>query len=696
MFKEKTFLKSLKRRQNLAMELFKNSSKQSLSLQNRGESSTALAGKGKQILQGQGEVLTHFISFPLAIYPELKKSVEAFQNSILGNNHDKKPLKFQGTLDEMGIEQSMFLSPCSLHLTVVMLKLESKESVVKAQNILESISASVRHALDNRPVYIRLKGLECMNGSLDKTRVLYAPVEEVGDEDRLLSACHVIIDAFVNAGFAGNDAKSRLKLHVTMMNATYRKDKSKGMTFDAREIHKVFGEKLWGEYLIREAHISKRSWIDRVLGFTSRCFQSKPESFSIISYRGNAAMDGSKKEKIVTLVWRPISTKSSTTVAEAGHEVQEAAQCSKSSEVSEGVSESASVVSAEKHSLSLEVGASLIKFIKGKEGTTQMKIEEETGVKIILPSSRNEDHITVEGGSVDCVTKASERIATIIDEVVKSPSLDYSHFVSLPLAIHPELVGKLVNFQNSILGNHSVAGDEQDVQPISESTSVAVGLRANSETNQVNVDIKSIPIVSYQPKAKGTDSSTLFDLGIEKSIFIKPNTFHLTVLMLKLWNKDRINAARDVLKCIHPHVMDALDNRPIFVRLKGLDCMRGSLAKARVLYAPVEEIGDEGRLLRACQVITDAFVKAGLVLEKDANQSLKLHATVMNARHRKRKDKRKKMETFDAREIHKQFGNEDWGEYLIREAHLSQRFVFDQSGYYRCCASIPFPEEHRA
>ncbi|KAI5421406.1 hypothetical protein KIW84_045006 [Lathyrus oleraceus] len=30
------------------------------------------------------------------------------------------------------------------------------------------------------------------------------------------------------------------------------------------------------------------------------------------------------------------------------------------------------------------------------------------------------------------------------------------------------------------------------------------------------------------------------DLGINKSIFIKPKTFHLTVLMLKLWNKDRV------------------------------------------------------------------------------------------------------------------------------------------------------------
>lgn len=55
-----------------------------------------------------------------------------------------------------------------------------------------------------------------------------------------------------------------------------------------------------------------------------------------------------------------------------------------------------------------------------------------------------------------------------------------------------------------------MAGDEQDVQPVDETTSVAVDLRANSETSQVNVDIKSIPVVSYQPKAKETKSSTLY------------------------------------------------------------------------------------------------------------------------------------------------------------------------------------------
>lgn len=38
------------------------------------------------------------------------------------------------------------------------------------------------------------------------------------------------------------------------------------------------------------------------------------------------------------------------------------------------------------------------------------------------------------------------------------------------------------------------------------------------------------------------------DLGIEKSLFINPKTFHLTVQMLKLENTDQIEAAAKVLQ----------------------------------------------------------------------------------------------------------------------------------------------------
>ncbi|XP_057967088.1 uncharacterized protein LOC131157165 isoform X2 [Malania oleifera] len=356
-----------------------------------------------------------------------------------------------------------------------------------------------------------------------------------------------------------------------------------------------------------------------------------------------------------------------------------------------------------KHSISIQVGAPLIRFIKGKGGSTQKKIEEDMGVIITFPSSKKEDSIIIEGNSIESVTRASEEIQFIIDEAVKSRNLDYTHFVSLPLAIHSELVDKLVNFQNSILGNSDPVeenldsdsdggspDDDEREKHLDTGLDVVVQLKVEDGNKDVKMDITNIPLTSYPPAT--SKSSSLTDLGIDKSIFIKPKTFHLTVLMLKLWNKERIDAASAVLQSVSSKVIDALGSRPVFVKLKGLywlihfplfckpchqscyeDCMRGSLSKARVLYAPVEEVGSEKRLLQACQVIIDAYVETGLVLEKDAQQKLKLHATVMNARHRKRKKRSKKFDSFDARGIAKQYGTEEWGQYLIREAHLSQR-----------------------
>ncbi|ONK67190.1 uncharacterized protein A4U43_C06F17230 [Asparagus officinalis] len=344
-----------------------------------------------------------------------------------------------------------------------------------------------------------------------------------------------------------------------------------------------------------------------------------------------------------------------------------------------------------------QVDASLIRFIKGKGGCTQKQIEEETGVKILFPSSKEDNYIVIEGNNDESVTKASEKIAKVLEEVVKSPSLDYSHFISLPLAIHTELVGKLQDFQNAILGC-SDSGQEGNLESNSnedtsedsndEGKSISVKLEVENKKEHVRVKIDT---TNANSDASKNPSSILSELGIDKSIFIKPKTFHLTVLMLKLWNKDRVAAAADVLQKISSEVNDALDNRPVLIRLKGLKCMRGSPAKARVLYAPIEEIGGEGRLLRACQVIIKAYVEAGLVLEKDAQQALKLHATLMNARHRKGKKRMRRHDSFDARGIFLRYGSENWGDYLIQEAHLSQRFIFDESGYYHCCASISFP-----
>lgn len=38
------------------------------------------------------------------------------------------------------------------------------------------------------------------------------------------------------------------------------------------------------------------------------------------------------------------------------------------------------------------------------------------------------------------------------------------------------------------------------------------------------------------------------EMGIDKSIFVSPNTLHLTVVMLKLENKESVDAALNILK----------------------------------------------------------------------------------------------------------------------------------------------------
>lgn len=110
-------------------------------------------------------------------------------------------------------------------------------------------------------------------------------------------------------------------------------------------------------------------------------------------------------------------------------------------------------------------------------------------------------------------------------QAVKSPSLDYSHFISLPLAIHPELVDKLVMFQNSILGcgdprieenvdsdsNEDYTEKEDEDQKLDKGPSVAAKLKVDDDKG-VKVDRTNIPLVSYAPKA--SESSNLFGMKL--------------------------------------------------------------------------------------------------------------------------------------------------------------------------------------
>lgn len=122
-------------------------------------------------------------------------------------------------------------------------------------------------------------------------------------------------------------------------------------------------------------------------------------------------------------------------------------------------------------------------------------------------------------------------------QAVKSPSLDYSHFISLPLAIHPELVDKLVNFQNSILGiidssqgenlesgsneDEDDSDNEDDDQKFEKGSDVVVELKTESDGEHVKVNMTNIPLVSYAPKSsKSSTPSGMEIILMDEKIII--------------------------------------------------------------------------------------------------------------------------------------------------------------------------------
>lgn len=87
------------------------------------------------------------------------------------------------------------------------------------------------------------------------------------------------------------------------------------------------------------------------------------------------------------------------------------------------------------------------------------------------------------------------------------------------MAIHPELVNKLINFQNSVLGNTVVNEDEnlecdssgktsdaEGEQNLSEPR-IAVELKTEDSNDRVKIDKTNIPLVSYSAKVSKSSTS---------------------------------------------------------------------------------------------------------------------------------------------------------------------------------------------
>eukprot|EP00271_Cylindrocystis_brebissonii_P007991 TRINITY_DN2198_c0_g1_i3.p1 TRINITY_DN2198_c0_g1~~TRINITY_DN2198_c0_g1_i3.p1 ORF type:complete len:370 (-),score=87.30 TRINITY_DN2198_c0_g1_i3:718-1827(-) len=325
----------------------------------------------------------------------------------------------------------------------------------------------------------------------------------------------------------------------------------------------------------------------------------------------------------------------------------------------------------------IKVDIALLKFVLGKREEGKRAIEAATGSVLTVPTKAEIKKqavafVGVEGSSEQAVGKAVAMVENAIAEGIESRSLDYSHFVSFPLALYPDLVQRLEDLRAAVLrgpprpaeigdggGPESADVNEEETRGVASNRGL-VGVETDGgggDHVQQTQALETGKEVGGEEKGGARERQAVAEelprgggpqvlhptwsvpQGVDASIFIKPRTFHLTVQMLKLWNAERVERAAQVLQDAREEVLAVLGPLPLHIRLGGLTLMRGKPAKAHVLYARVEEEGNGNRLLGACEVLMKAYRDAGLVTARDHQQrqlkvivlllSLKFHPLIV-------------------------------------------------------------------
>ncbi|KAK2719077.1 activating signal cointegrator 1 complex subunit 1-like [Artemia franciscana] len=280
------------------------------------------------------------------------------------------------------------------------------------------------------------------------------------------------------------------------------------------------------------------------------------------------------------------------------------------------------------YSLSLSIPSAYFPYIIGAKGATRKRIETETGTRIKIPGQGREGDVIIQGDSIRSIISVNSRLEIIISTArQKQP---FTHFISIPFT-SPEIQSGFLRFQQQVLHNCQ-------------------------------------------------------DRGIEPDLFQTPAKLHLTIGTLVLLNEaERKSALTELRKC------DDILSGPVEVSLEGIEYMNDDPSEVDVLYACVTGSAAE-QLQELSDTIVDRMCGQGLMTRQ--YDRVRLHVTVMNTLFRSSKgdvenevetkgnEVRRPRESFDAKNILKNFKNFEFGTQIVDSVHLSQRYSAGKDGYY--------------
>lgn len=298
------------------------------------------------------------------------------------------------------------------------------------------------------------------------------------------------------------------------------------------------------------------------------------------------------------------------------------------------------------YKLCMQVPSLLYKFIIGKKGETKKKIEKETGTRIIIPRQGELGDLVITGPQRSGVVGARSRIEVITES--SRQKIPFTHFLSFPL---------------------------------------------NKSGMENKVDEFKVKVLKDCFECRGIDAS-IFQLG---------SKIHLTIGMMTLLSDSDVRNASDFLsECYQELVSKHLQNRPLVVELKGVECMNDDPSEVDVLYAKVTTKDGSDRLQKLADGLVEKFVAHGLM--KKEYEKVKIHASLMNSKLRTESEDKTPAKnrtdlpprftrkvSFDARKIVSLFEDFSFGEYHLDTIHLSTRGTYDADGHYECAAAVPLP-----
>ncbi|CAG4998640.1 unnamed protein product [Parnassius apollo] len=204
---------------------------------------------------------THFLSIPLN-HSSIIERFENFKQNVLQECSTK------------GIDESLFIRSCKLHLTIGVMCLMDNEERLHASKLLSEAKENILMPVlkDYLPLKIRLKGLSYMNDDPKSIDVLYSCVEDDGPSGMIQKITDGLVDHFYKAGFMDREfGRDNVKLHVTLMNSKYRNKSSLDTdddrtsnkrsireTFDGSDILSKFSNYDFGVTEINNIHLSQR------------------------------------------------------------------------------------------------------------------------------------------------------------------------------------------------------------------------------------------------------------------------------------------------------------------------------------------------------------------------------------------------------------------------------------------------------